>query len=145
MTYTVTNEADTATFGPFTYNEPGTYTYTATESGSITGVVNDAEATKTITVKVTRDDEGKLTATPSSTTEATTTFKNNYNQISITFPIKKEVLAPQEGVTGPATWSFDIAVTGTYGVTDDTVLNGTVTNAADTATFGPFTYNETGT
>ena len=59
---TVTNQAGgTVEFGPISYDKAGTYTYTITESGHVNGVTNDADATKTVTVKVT-DEGGHLVA-----------------------------------------------------------------------------------
>lgn len=61
-TTTVTNQAGgTVEFGPITYDATGTYTYTITEFGHVNGVTNDADATKTVTVKVT-DEGGYLVA-----------------------------------------------------------------------------------
>ena len=53
------------TFGDITYTKPGTYTYKVTEIGEIDGVTNDADATtgnKTVTVTVSDDGSGQLTA-----------------------------------------------------------------------------------
>lgn len=59
---TVANQAGgTVEFGPISYDKAGTYTYTITESGHVNGVTNDADATKTVTVKVT-DEGGHLVA-----------------------------------------------------------------------------------
>lgn len=59
---TVPNQAGgTVEFGPISYDKAGTYTYTITESGHVDGVTNDADATKTVTVKVT-DEGGHLVA-----------------------------------------------------------------------------------
>lgn len=59
---TATNDASgSVTFDEITYTAPGEYTYTITESGTVDGVTNDADATKTVTVKVT-DEGGHLVA-----------------------------------------------------------------------------------
>ncbi len=61
-TTTVPNqEGGNIEFGPISYNAAGTYTYTITESGTVAGVTNDPDATKTVTVKVT-DEGGYLVA-----------------------------------------------------------------------------------
>ncbi|MEE8722064.1 MAG: FctA domain-containing protein [Eggerthellaceae bacterium] len=49
-------------FGPITFGAAGTYVYTITESGSVPGVTNDPDAEKTVTVKVTDDGQGHLSA-----------------------------------------------------------------------------------
>lgn len=59
---TATNDASgSVTFDEITYTAPGEYTYTITESGTVDGVTNDADATKTVKVKVT-DEGGHLVA-----------------------------------------------------------------------------------
>lgn len=59
---TAQNDASgSVTFDAITYTAPGEYTYTITESGTVDGVTNDADATKTVTVKVT-DEGGHLVA-----------------------------------------------------------------------------------
>ena len=71
------------TFGEITYTEPGTYEYTVTETGSVTGIVNDAQATKTVTVTVVDNGDGTLTATATATDEAPVTFTNSYEVVDI--------------------------------------------------------------
>ncbi len=71
------------TFGEITYTEPGIYSYTITETGSVTGIVNDAQATKTVTVTVVDNGDGTLTATADATAEAPVTFTNSYEVVDI--------------------------------------------------------------
>ena len=81
----VTNpDADggTAEFGSITYAEPGTYRYTVTESGSVAGVTNDAQATKDVTVIVTDNGDGTLTAQVNNGRDLT--FTNTYTPESAT-------------------------------------------------------------
>ncbi len=81
----VTNpDADggTAEFGGITYAEPGTYRYTVTESGSVAGVTNDAQATKDVTVIVTDNGDGTLTAQVNNGRDLT--FTNTYTPESAT-------------------------------------------------------------
>ncbi|MDO4193893.1 MAG: FctA domain-containing protein, partial [Erysipelotrichaceae bacterium] len=110
MTGKITKSAPTTTFGPFEYTAPGTYTYEVTESGTVAGVTNDAQATKTVTVKVTDKGDGTLEAVASSTTDEPLTFNNTYNvkPTEAEFPVKKEL--ELNGLDGPADWSFDVAV-----------------------------------
>jgi pilin isopeptide linkage protein/uncharacterized repeat protein (TIGR01451 family) len=81
MTGTVTDKADTVTFGDIEYTKPGTYTYTVTESGTYPGVTNDKDAAagKTVTVEVVDNGDGTLTATPSATDDKPLQFTNKYD------------------------------------------------------------------
>ncbi|MBR3000783.1 MAG: VWA domain-containing protein, partial [Oscillospiraceae bacterium] len=148
MTGTVNQSKDTVSFGPFTYNAPGTYTYTVTESGTVAGVTNDsaAETGKTVTVTVTDNGAGALTASVSSTAAAPLTFTNTYDvePTTASFPVEKILSVPQ-GMTGPAKWSYtiDVAAQGTAPAAE--TMSGTVDQDNTTATFGPFTYNKAGT
>lgn len=55
------------------------FTYTVTESGSVTGVINDQTASRTFTVTLTDDGQGNITAVSSETPGAQFTFTNSYN------------------------------------------------------------------
>ena len=79
MSGTVNQDSDTVTFGTFTFTTPGTYTYTVTESGSVPGVTNDAESTKTVTIEVVDNGNGTMTAKPSSTEGSPLEFVNEYS------------------------------------------------------------------
>ena len=76
--------AQSATFDTITYDKPGTYTYTVIESGTVDGIINDAEATsgKTVTVVVRDNGDGTLSASSTSTTDAPLTFTNTYEATS---------------------------------------------------------------
>ena len=147
MSGTVTKAEPSVTFGDFTYTVPGTYTYTVSETGTIAGVTNDADAAgKTVTVEVVDNGDGTLTATASSTTDAPLTFTNTYSAqpTTISFPVEKEMVIP-EGLDGPADWSYAINVAAQDGAPEADTMRGTVTKAAPSVTFGPFTYTEKGT
>ena len=145
---TVTDEADTATFGPITYTAPGTYTYKVTETGTVAGVTNDAaaESGKTVTVEVVDNGDGTLTATADSTAAEPLTFTNTYGATPVTasFPVKK-VLSVPEGLTGPETWSYTIGVTANNGAPEADTMTGTVNQGKQSVTFGDFTYTAPGT
>ena len=145
MTGTVSNSADTVTFGPFTYDKPGTYTYAVKENGEVDGVTNDAESSKTVTVTVEDNGDGTLTATASSTTDKPLTFTNKYSAstTTVSFPVKKVLKVP-EGMEGPESWSYTIDVAAQNGAPAAKTMTGTVSNSADTVTFGPFTYDKPG-
>lgn len=55
------------------------FTYTVTESGSVPGVVNDAEASKTFTVTVTDNGDGKLSVATDPAQGALFAFTNTYS------------------------------------------------------------------
>ena len=94
---TVTNpdtDGGSAAFGPITYNLPGTYTYTITESGKVDGVVNDPAAAsgKTVTVEVVDNGNGTMTATvtgatPTAADSENTTFTNTYSSTLTTLEL----------------------------------------------------------
>ncbi len=144
MTGTVSNTTDTVTFGPFSYNAPGTYTYTVTETGTIAGVTNDSAATsgKTVTVSVVDNGDGSLTATADFDEDTPLTFTNTYHVDPTTakFPVTKEVVVP-EGFAGPDDWEFTVNVEGTPAAQ---TMTGKVTKAEPTVTFGDFTYTAPG-
>ena len=147
MEGTVTKAEPSTEFGPFTYTAPGTYTYTVSETGQIAGVTNDAQAAgKTVTVEVVDNGDGTLTATASSTEEEPLQFTNTYRveDTTVSFPVKKIMNVP-EGLDGPETWSYEIKVEAQDGAPAAETMTGTVTNDADTVTFGEFTYSLPGT
>ncbi len=65
-----------ASFDDITFTKPGIYNYRITESGSVDGVTNDAEAATGKLVMVTVVDNGNGTMT--ATTSGTTIFTNTY-------------------------------------------------------------------
>lgn len=76
---TVTNvdgNGTPAIFDDITFTKPGIYNYRITESGSVDGVTNDAEATtgKLVTVTVVDNGNGTMTATTSGSTIFTNTY-----------------------------------------------------------------------
>jgi len=146
MTGTVDQDTTTVTFGDFTFTEPGTYTYTVSETGEIKGVANDAEAAgKTVTIEVVDNGDGTLTATASSTEDEPLTFTNTYSVKPTTakFPVEKILTVP-EGLKGPEKWEYTIDVTADNGAPKAAVMSGTVDQDNDTITFGDFTFTEPG-
>ena len=65
----------TISFGNITYSAPGTYTYTVTEAAPGAGWTADGSPA-TITVNVSADDNGKLTATATPATITNTDRKS---------------------------------------------------------------------
>ncbi|MEE8705048.1 MAG: FctA domain-containing protein, partial [Olsenella sp.] len=149
---TVTNPdatGGTATFGDITYTKPGTYIYTVTESGSVAGVTNDAQATKTVTVVVTDNGDGTLTATYNEGKPAT--FTNTYGitkegEARVSLIAAKRVQATA-GSTVPD-WSYTL----TLKDEDGRELSSRIVSsdagdksAPQTVTFDAITYDEPGT
>ncbi len=139
-----------ASFGTITYTAPGTYTYTVTESGKVDGVTNQDPASGTVTVTVTDNSDGTMTAVASSTTEKPLTFTNSYNysEISVVLQVNKTIDAPS-GVTAP---DVTEKYTFTLAAKDDAPMPASggesVRNpAADggTAEFGEITFVKPGT
>lgn len=111
---TVTNTDGAATpvaFGEISYTKPGTYTYTVAESGTLDGVTNDA-AKKTVTVKVTDNHDGTLTAVSSAPKTAPVVFTNTYAAEG-TFAealIEKTVTAQGDAWAGESGKTFAFAI-----------------------------------
>ena len=148
-------DGGTVSFGDITYTKPGTYTYTVAEAGKVDGVNNDPQASKTITVVVTDNGDGTLSATvhganPTPTDPANTTFTNSYatTEVSAQIPVTKTLVVPS-GLTGPGDitgkYTFTLAAQG--GAPMPAAGGETVTNPAatgGTASFGSITYDAPG-
>ncbi|MBR6444092.1 MAG: Cna B-type domain-containing protein [Firmicutes bacterium] len=103
----VTNTASgKIAFGEIEFTKPGTYTYTITESGSMKNVTNDPESTRDVTIEVTADENGDLTAEIQGD-EPYFTFTNTYEPpvdpgiVTIDPPVKKVIKgdAPKKAET----------------------------------------------
>ena len=140
-TKSIKNSGGAMQFGPITFNEEGTYTYTVTESGTVSGVTNDSD--KTVTVTVTRGEDGELTATLGDVKSFD--FINTYTvkPTTASFPVKKMISKPDDA-EGPADWSYTINVAAQEGAPEAEVMEGKVTKAAPSTTFGPFEYTAPG-
>ena len=136
-------DGGTVEFGDITYNKPGMYTYTVTETGSAAGVTNDETASKPVQVYVKDNGNGTMTAT---VINGGTSFTNKYDvkPTTVSFPVKKELTVP-EGLAGPTDWSYTINVSANDGAPGAATMSGTVTKAEPTITFGEFTYTKPGT
>ena len=96
MTGKVDQDTTSITFGEFEFTKPGKYTYTVSETGTVAGVTNDAEAAgKTVTVTVVDNGNGTMTATADSTTDKPLTFTNTYATKSV-----KKTLSATKNVYG---------------------------------------------
>lgn len=124
------------------------FTYTVTESGDVSGVVNDANTTRTFTVTLTDDGQGGLTAVSSETPGAQFNFTNSYNLtpesssptgnggLTITKTLEGRDLTEGE---------FTFQMAGAAGTAADG-MDLTATNTADgTVSFGTLTFEKPGT
>ncbi|MGI6590405.1 MAG: Spy0128 family protein [Eggerthellaceae bacterium] len=144
----------TVSFGAITYTKPGTYTYKVTESGSLPGVANDAEAStgKAVTVTVKDNAQGALYVDSVSSTEASPlTFTNTYtpDPAEAAIPVRKSVshdagLAPAD-VAGK--FEFAIADDASDGVDSPLPDDNTVECGKDgeTVSFGKIEFTKPGT
>ena len=145
MNGTVDQDNSSITFGEFTFNEPGTYTYTVSESGDVAGVTNDTDAAgKTVTITVVDNQDGTLSASVSP--EVGISFTNTYDvqPTTASFPVAKNISVP-EGMEGPEEWSYDISVTANGDAPSASVMSGAVNQDSTSITFGPITYDKPGT
>ena len=139
MSGAVNQDSTSITFGPITYDKPGTYTYTVTESGSVDGVTNDPETSKTVTVTVEDDGEGGLTASVSPDTGIT--FNNTYNASG------EATITVSKALAGAA-WPEGKTLTLTLAAEGDAPLPETTTatlSATGSVSFGPISYSAPGT
>ena len=115
-TQTASNEASgMVTFDQIVYRQPGTYTYTIREvRGDDAGINYDTHA-ETVTVEVTDDGQGNLTATSSSLSNVPS-FENE------TKPGRLTITKQTDGSgTGEETFIFEIRLTNQYGQSLDNV------------------------
>ena len=143
---TVANDADAADDGSDQAqgNEPSTragvsrshiFTYKVTESGSAAGVTNDANATKTVSFKVTDDGNGKLTVTrvePDKDSKSAFAFTNTYSvqptDSSVTDQVKvTKQLTGRDMAAGEFAFELlegnDVVATGANGADGSVALN----------------------
>lgn len=149
---TVANDADAAGGGSdqAQSSEPSTragvsrshtFTYKVTESGSADGVANDAQATKTVSFKVTDDGNGKLTVKRVGNDAAAFTFTNTYSVQPVDSSVTDQVKVTKS-LTGRDMAAGEFAFELLEG--DKVVATGT--NSADgSVALSPITYTKPGT
>ena len=100
----------TASFGTITYTKPGTYKYKVTETGSVDGVTNDAQATKEITVVVKDNSDGTMTATVNG--GVAVKFTNTYSATAATINLgASKTLSAADGLNAPdVTGKYDLTI-----------------------------------
>ena len=136
------NAADgTVTFETITYTEPGTYVYTLAEKAGEVGGVTYSDAVYTVTVVVTDDLQGNLTAEATYSLNGeeveTASFANHYEAADVQVMLQAfKTLIGRELLDG----EFTFLLTDAEGNVIEAV------NAADgTVTFETITYTEAGT
>ena len=151
LTAKATKDAQTASFGDFTFDKAGTYVYEVSEvKGSIGGVSYD-DHTATVTITVTDDGKGKLAATPK---VENGTFKNTYKADEVTLSgdtaIKGKKTLTGHDMTSP--FSFKLAADGNYGDAvkiaegaDTATVSGAKDGEAKGFSFGAVTFTKAGT
>ena len=118
-----------------------TFTYKVTESGSADGVANDAQATKTVSFKVTDDGNGKLTVKRVGNDAAAFTFTNTYSVQPVDSSVTDQVKVTKS-LTGRDMAAGEFAFELLEG--DKVVATGT--NSADgSVALSPITYTKPGT
>lgn len=114
LTAAATKNAQTVSFGDFTFDKAGTYVYEVSEvKGSIRGVSYD-DRKATVTITVTDDGKGQLVATPK---VENGTFTNTYKAGEVTLSgdtaIKGRKTLTGHDMTSP--FSFKLAADDNYG------------------------------
>lgn len=151
LTAKATKDAQTTSFGDFTFDKAGTYVYEVSEvKGSIRGVSYDGH-TATVTITVTDDGKGKLVATPNVVDGA---FRNTYKAGEVTLSgdtaIKGQKTLTGHGMTSP--FSFKLAADRDYGDAvkiaegaDTATVSGAEDGEARGFSFGTVTFTKAGT
>lgn len=119
-----------------------TFTYKVTESGSADGVTNDAQATKTVSFKVTDDGNGKLTVERlGAASDPAFTFTNTYSVQPVDSSVTDQVTATKN-LTGRDMKAGEFE----FQLLDGTKVVATGTNdASGKVTLSSITYTKPGT
>ena len=151
LTAKATKDAQTASFGDFTFDKAGTYVYEVSEvKGSIRGVSYD-DRKATVTITVTDDGKGQLVATPK---VENGTFTNTYKAGEVTLSgdtaIKGQKTLTGRDMTSP--FSFKLAADDNYGDAvkiaegaDIATVSGAKDGEAKGFSFGAVTFTKAGT
>lgn len=117
------------------------FTYKVTESGSADGVANDAQATKTVSFKVTDDGNGKLTVKRVGNDAAAFAFTNTYSVQPTDSSVTDQVKVTKQ-LTGRDMAAGEFA----FELLEGNNVVATGTNGADgSVALSPITYTKPGT
>lgn len=148
-----TKDAQTVSFGDFTFDKAGTYVYEVSEvKGSIRGVSYD-DRKATVTITVTDDGKGQLVATPK---VENGTFTNTYKAGKVTLSgdtaIKGQKTLTGHDMTSTSSFSFKLAADRNYGDAvkiaegaDTASVSGAEDGVAKGFSFGAVTFTKAGT
>ncbi|MBO5461632.1 MAG: VWA domain-containing protein [Ruminococcus sp.] len=145
---------ENASFGNITFYEEGTFTFVVTEKESgITGVTDDADKDRIITVKVTDNKAGKLVVTQIAESSEALIFNNVYNASgTVGFEVTKELSGRDWFASDSFTFTLEAtgetldAVTNGYVVLpDSTEVTITGTDDDKKASFADITFTKAGT
>ena len=151
LTATAKKDAQTVSFGNFTFDKAGIYVYEVSEvKGSIGGVSYD-DRKATVTITVTDNGKGQLVATPK---VENGTFKNTYKAGEVTLS-GDTAIKGQKTLTGhdmTSSFSFKLAADGNYGDAvkiaegaDTASVSGAKDGVAKDFSFGAVTFTKAGT
>lgn len=140
-------DGGTVVFGDITYTKVGVYTYTVSESGTVAGVVNDNSGTKRVTVTVTDNGAGVLSAQVSVSAEKPVTFINTYSVRPTTATIPVSKLLELNGFDGPDSIknSYTFILTPQNGAPGAVMTVSNPDADGGTANFGAITFTAPGT
>ena len=134
-------------FGEISYSEPGTYKYTIKETaGATPGMTYDTTTEVEVTVTVTKDGNGVLSATVAYDTTSNDIITNDYQVVTAQPEVSKEV----KGNTDAATYDADEEFTFTLAAVDGAPMPAdgttvTVKAGDPAAKFGEILYTAAGT
>lgn len=151
LTATAKKDAQTVSFGNFTFDKAGIYVYEVSEvKGSIGGVSYDGHAA-TVTITVTDNGKGQLVATPK---VENGTFKNTYKAGEVTLS-GDTAIKGQKTLTGhdmTSSFSFKLAADGNYGDAVKIAKNADIASVSGAKdgepkdfSFGAVTFTKVGT
>lgn len=122
-----------------------TFTYTATESGEVAGVTNDAKLSREVSFTVTDDGKGNLSVSHKPDGDVAFTFTNTYNVTPVETSVTDQITATKV-LTGRELAAGEFSFELVEGEGEDAKVIATGTNAADgKITMSAVKYTKAGT